>query len=288
MSVRSPNIIILAAGIASRMRRSAESSSHAIATHALGLPKAMIPVGGEGRPFLDYLLRNIQDAGYRDVVLVVGDRDDSIQRHVTSDGTERRFPHLAFHFAVQSIPPGRTKPLGTADAVLCALESRPEWRGRHVTVCNSDNIYSVGALTALLSDAHDAALIDYDRDALGFPPERTSAFSVLQKDERGVLVAIIEKPSPEEVARCRDASGRMGVSMNLFRLDVDLTLPILRELPLHPVRQEKELPAAVVRMAQERPGSVVCIPISERVPDLTTLEDVDGVATTLGRETPLK
>ena len=73
------------------------------------------------------------------------------------------FRGLSISYALQPIPAGRAKPLGTADALLCALRSREDWRGRSFTVCNSDNLYSVDALRRLLDDGHRNALIDYDQ-----------------------------------------------------------------------------------------------------------------------------
>ena len=69
-----PGIVIMAAGASSRMRESLDSPDPGMkeAVRMLsGLPKAMIPVGPQGRPFLDYLLLNVAKAGYSDAVIVV-------------------------------------------------------------------------------------------------------------------------------------------------------------------------------------------------------------------------
>jgi hypothetical protein len=190
---------------------------------------------------------------------------------------------LRISYAVQPIPAGRTKPLGTADALLHGLKSRPDWRGQHLTVCNSDNLYSRDALRRLLDEPSGCAMIDYDREALRFPPERVAAYAVTVKDRDGMLVEIIEKPSPEDIERSRDIAGRIGVSMNIWRFPYDWILPYLEEVPLHPVRQEKELPAAAIMLQRRYPGSLRAIPFAEHVPDLTNRDDIAEVQQYLAR-----
>ena len=71
-----PNIVIMAAGASSRMRRSLEDSTDI----SSDIPKAMIPVGPNGRPFLDYLLLNAARGGYSVVVIVVSESGEIIQQ----------------------------------------------------------------------------------------------------------------------------------------------------------------------------------------------------------------
>ncbi len=282
-----PNIVILAGGISSRMKKALAGASNldpALKREAQEKSKAMIGVGAGSRPFIDYLLENISLAGYRSVNVVIGERDSSIRDFYERADNKDRFPGLALSYAIQPIPPGREKPLGTADATLRALEAMPSWRGQKLTVCNSDNLYSVKALRLLLEDSHENAMIDYDRLALRFEQERIAAFAVIKKDANGFLLDIVEKPSPEEIARAADARGRVGVSMNLWRFSYDLILPALRNVPLNPVRHEKELPAAVKMMIEQRPLSLFTIPVSEHVPDLTSPSDILRVIDELSEE----
>ena len=167
--------------------------------------------------------------------------------------------------------------MGTANAVLSGLEVRPDWAGQKFTVCNSDNLYSVQALSLLLEDDHSAALIDYDRDYLGVEPERVKAFAVIWKSDNGYLTDIVEKPCQEEVLKATDENGRVGVSMNIFRLDTDIMLPLLKETPLHPERDEKELTETVRMLVRKREDGMFTVPLSEPVPDLTNLKDISTV-----------
>jgi glucose-1-phosphate adenylyltransferase len=272
-----PNLVILAGGISSRMKKITPAVTQldpVLRRDAEEKSKTMIGVGENFRPFLDYLLHNIAAAGYRNVVIVIGEKDVSIRAYYKESNGSKQFPSLKISYAVQPIPAGRQKPLGTADALWHALKSMPSWRGQSFTVCNSDNLYSVDALGLMLADRHANAMIDYNRTALQFAPERISLFAVIEKDADGYLMDIIEKPSPEEMARVADKNGRIGVSMNIFRLAYDHILPCLETVPLHPVRQEKELPAAVKMLVDQNPRAVFTIPRLEHVPDLTTQSDI--------------
>jgi glucose-1-phosphate adenylyltransferase len=282
-----PNIVILAGGISSRMKKhiaASPSVDPSLLRDAREKSKAMIGVGPDARPFLDYLLYNIEEAGYKDVVIVVGERDDSIRDHYERGEGAKLFRSLKISYAVQKIRSGRDKPVGTADALLEAFMIKPEWRGDKLTVCNSDNLYSVRALKLLLSDPHDNALIDYDRSALKFGEERIAQFAVTRKDNDGFLESIIEKPSADEIAGAKDAAGRIGISMNFYRLSYDQIHPFLRTVPFHPIRQEKELPVAVKMMVERYPHSMFTIPLSEHVPDLTMQSDILEVKAYLEKE----
>ncbi len=131
---------------------------------------------------------------------------------------------------------------------------------------------------------YPAGLIDYDRNSLQFEPQRVEQFAVLSKDAEGFLRSIIEKPSPEEIAALAGADGRVGVSMNIWRLDYDLMMPYLARVPIHPVRKEYELPTAVGMLAAEYPRTVMTIPRAEHVPDLTSRDDLAKVQGFLRRE----
>lgn len=284
-----PNIVILAGGASSRMKHHA-SGGHMIDPRLLRQAatgaKSMLSVGPGARPFMDYVLLSVFRAGYRDVAVVVSEHDDSIRSYYGRNAPENRFPGLRMTFVEQPVPAGRTKPLGTADALQRALSAMGRWSGGMCTVCNSDNLYSSRALRILREDTHGGAMIDYDRSALQFPPERFAQFSVIRKDRRGYLREIIEKPSQEEIAAATDPDGRIGVSMNIFRFTCATILPILDTVPLHPVRNERELPIAVNHLVRDDPQAMFTIPLSEHVIDLTSPSDIPAVQAYLAREYP--
>src|SRR5690349_21116684 len=95
--------------------------------------KAMIPIG---RPFLDYSMSALADAGLREICLVIGLEHDVIRSYYESLKTTR----VRISFAIQQ------QPLGTADA----LRAAQEFTGAdNFIVMNSDNYYPVEALRKL-------------------------------------------------------------------------------------------------------------------------------------------
>lgn len=272
-------IIILAGGISSRMKKPAhlDNLPEALVSEANEKSKALISVGEERRPFLDYLLYNAQQAGFEQVLIVIGERDHSFKDYYGNGDRNNVFHGLEISYAVQTIPRGRKKPLGTADALQQALDQFPDWRKTKFVVCNSDNLYSTRALSLLRNFEGAGAWIDYDRDFLKFSDERISGFAVTQKDDQMNLVNIIEKPASTQIEAARDVKGTVGVSMNIWLLTGELIFPYLQKAELHPVRQEKELPTAILQMSLEHPGSMKAIPLKEHVPDLTSKDDILSV-----------
>jgi NDP-sugar pyrophosphorylase family protein len=279
-------LVILAGGISSRMKKPVEEKlnlDEKLIHDADEKSKSMIGVGKDYRPFLDYLLSNARETGYRDIVLVIGENDYSVKNYYGKRDKNNEYKGLLISYAIQRIPAGRNRPLGTADAFLCGLQSKPEWKGFRITVCNSDNLYSKDALSTMLNSPYPGALIDYDRSALEFELSRIEKFAVTIKNEKGFLIDIVEKPTPEQIEEFKNQYGFVGVSMNIFSLEYDLILPILGKIPMHPERQEKELPEAVKLLAQNYESSVFAYPFAEHVPDLTSKSDIIEVKKYLER-----
>lgn len=272
------NLVILAGGVSSRMKKSiANSADTALRAAAHHKAKSMIGIGDGKRPLLDYLLWNAETAGYRDIVLVVGEDSSPFQEHYGKEDRNNAYHSLLISYAVQEIPEGRTKPLGTADALLRALRLRSDWAGDAFTVCNGDNLYSEQALRQMLEAGTQCAATGYDQRGLRFAPDRIRQFGVFKTDSGGRLVDIIEKPDAAQFAGAAAAQGRIDVSMNLFRFAYDEILPFLECVPLNPDRLEKELPTAVLMMVRAHPGSLKVFPVAEHVPDLTSVHDIAAV-----------
>ena len=270
-------LVILAAGISSRMKKSAVPQmivDKSLIDDADYKAKSMIGVGKDHRPFLDYLLYNARQTGYKDVLIIVGEKDESIRNYYGQKDRDNEFHGLKISYATQWIPAGKEKPIGTADALYHGLKSRSDWSGLQFTVCNSDDLYSEKALKLMLQNDFKNAIIDYDRRALQFEWNRIEKFAVTIKDEEGFLTNIIEKPSEDQIAAAERKNGFIGVSMNIFRLQYDMIYPFLEKVPFHPVRNEKELPEAVTMMAAAHPKSVFAFPFAEHVPDLTDKNDI--------------
>jgi NDP-sugar pyrophosphorylase family protein len=270
------NIIILAGGASSRMKNSmiSKNLSEEELKNANTRSKALLEFGNAKRPILDFLLLNAEKAGYKKVVIVIGEQGALFKEYYGKQLKDNSFRGLSISYAIQYIPKGRDKPFGTADALFQALTQFPELQHEAFTVCNSDNLYSVAALQALLTCKDANAFINYDRDALLFPMEKIERFALTLVDKNSQLEAIIEKPSKEKINDYEDLEGNFRVSMNVFKFTGAEIYFFLKNCPIDPIRNEKELPTAVLNMIDESSFFIKGIPFAEHVPDLTSKEDI--------------
>lgn len=283
------NLVILAGGASSRMKKNASSEtglSEEELKQANERSKGLIGVGQNGRPLLDYVLYNAKQAGYKNIFIVIGEQAGLFKEFYGNKDKGNCFNGLEVSFAVQHVPKDRVKPFGTADALFQAVEQFPELRKGSYTVCNSDNLYSVKAFKALRNNSAPNAFIAYDRDALKFTTERISRFALAKLDGQGCLLDIIEKPKSSEIERYKDDFGKLRVSMNVFKFDGAKMYTYLKDCPVHKERNEKELPTAFLNMLKDYPGTAIGIPFSEHVPDLTAKDDIVTVKKYLEKEFP--
>lgn len=272
-------LLIMAGGMSSRMKKAegTETLDATLVEQANTLPKGMIGVGKDGRPFMDYLIYNAHRAGYTEVLILKNPKDYVTKPYYDQLVAENKAWGITFKYATQQIAPDREKPAGTADAIQQALDQTPEWKGERFTVCNSDNLYSVKVLTLLKENPVPNAVVSYESIALGVEPERVKAFAVIKADEEGYLVEIIEKPNDEQIESARDKNGKIGVNMNVFHFFYDDILEYVTKEPFNPVRNERELPNAVMKLAREHQKKVITVPVEENVPDLTSKGDISIV-----------
>jgi glucose-1-phosphate adenylyltransferase len=238
--------------------------------------KGMITLDGK-RPFLDYLLFNIMDAGLKHVLIIISEKDKSIPEYYGQKETDNVFEKLLISYAIQKIPAHREKPWGTADALYQGLIKVPHWKGEEFLVANSDNLYSSNSMKSLIDCNYKQALLDYDRDGLEFDASRVLRFAITKKNEKGFLTDIIEKPNQEQIDASVDKNGIIRVSMNCWKFYYDQIFPYIEACPENPIRKEKEIPSAVLNMVKEHPDSIFTIPLKEHVPDLTSKEDLSSV-----------
>ncbi|WP_163410212.1 sugar phosphate nucleotidyltransferase [Flavobacterium ajazii] len=283
------NLVILAGGASSRMKKPAEvdNLSPEEIAQANERSKGLIGVGPNGRPLMDYLLVNAKKAGYKNIYIIIGEQGDLFKSFYGSKDNDNDFHGLNVSFAVQYIPEGRVKPFGTADALFQAVEQYPELNSQFYSVCNSDNLYSPEALYALRKTDSPNAFISYDRDAMEFPSERISRFAVAELNKDNFLLDIVEKPEAAVVESFKDAEGKIRVSMNAFKFKGESLYPYLKNCPVHPERDEKELPTVLLNLLQDFPNTALGIPFSEHVPDLTAKEDIVEVKAYLKKHFPV-
>ena len=263
------NIIILAGGASSRMKKSINDNlSPEKVAQANQLSKGLIELGG--KPFLSYLLDNISKAKFKNVFIITG---ENAQMFRLAFDKKPEFEDLNIQFATQYVPKGREKPFGTADALYQCLEQYPHLKENTFCVCNSDNLYSQHALESLKNAPTRQAILAYDIDHLKYSKETISRFAVMRFNENYDLLAIVEKPEKSEIDNYTDAFQKIRVSMNIFLFDGKLFFEYLKNCPIHTVRNEKELPGALMNMITDN-IKVLGIPIAEHVQDLTSKADI--------------
>jgi glucose-1-phosphate thymidylyltransferase len=277
--------VVLARGLGTRMReadpgvRLSEEQQRAADA---GL-KPMMQVNG--RPFLDYVLSALADAGITDVALVVAPDHEAVRRYYATGAPPSR---IRLAYLVQQ------EPRGTAEALLAA---EPWTGGEMFLAMNADNLYPAAAL-ADLARLSEPGLPAFDRDDLvragNILPDRIKSFALIEVDDEGYLTGIVEKPPesllpPEdgshksldsEVASARNqpvASAfrrKILVSMNCWHFDSRI-FKACRDVP-RSVRGEFELPEAV-GLAIRRGVRFRALPARGAVLDLSRRADAAEV-----------
>src|SRR4051812_6955970 len=190
-------VVVLARGLGTRMRKADESTTldaKQTAVADTGV-KALIPIGGDetSRPFLDYVLHAVADAGYAQACLVIGPEHRAVREYYGRDLRPRR---ISISFAIQA------KPQGTADAVAAA----EGFAGKDgFLMINSDNLYPTAACAELRKLAGPGVAL-FERDALlkggagNIAPQRVMKFAVGVIDSNNRLRRVIEKPDETTLA----------------------------------------------------------------------------------------
>jgi glucose-1-phosphate thymidylyltransferase len=262
--------VILARGLGTRMRR-ADGGAALVGEQAAAADaglKAMMPIG---RPFIDYIVSALADAGIEEACLVIGPEHGAVRDHFETAKPRR----VRVRFAVQE------RPLGTADAVLAAEELTA---GARFMVLNGDNYYPVTVLQRMAS-VEEPAVAAFSREALlaggQMAPERIGRFAVLDVGADGYLRRIVEKPDPASLAAF-GPNPRVG--MNCWVLDSRI-FDACRTVAPSP-RGELELPLAVQAAIGAGAMRVRAVRVEAPVLDLSSRADVAAVTAALAGVAP--
>jgi glucose-1-phosphate thymidylyltransferase len=266
--------VILARGLGTRMRRELAASVTGERLNAsppkgtaLALAKQQAAAAANGakgmmpfaRPFLDYSLSVLADAGIREAVLVVGPEHDEMRSYFKRTAAGRR---VTLRFAVQD------EPRGTADALAAAANSVDD---AAFLVLNSDNLYPLAAVQALAA-LGSSGLVAFEAGALargGIEPERVFKFALLDISPEEQLRTIVEKPAPDHPLAMRQEH---WVSMNLWSFKPRIFNACTRIAPSS--RGELELQDAVTFAMQEFGEPFHIIRSHEPVLDLSSRTDI--------------
>jgi glucose-1-phosphate thymidylyltransferase len=263
--------VVLARGLGTRMRRADGSTALDAAQAAVAAQgvKAMIPIG---RPFLDYALSALADAGCTDVCLVIGPEHDEIRDYYALRARPRR---VTISFAVQA------EPLGTADALLAAEQFAA---GDRVLMVNSDNYYPARALGALRG-VRGSGVLGFEREALvregNIEPGRVLTYALLSVRADDTLARIVEKP---DAAAARALGSGALVSMNAWVFTPVIYDACRRVVPS--VRGELELQDAVRIAIDDLGEPFTVVRVAAGVLDLSRRADIATVAERLAGVEP--
>jgi dTDP-glucose pyrophosphorylase len=254
--------VILARGLGTRMRKQDDSAvldRKQTAVAGLGV-KAMIPIG---RPFLDYALSALADAGYSRVCLVIGPEHQMVRDYYSQSPPRR----VQLEFAVQE------KPLGTADAVLAAKEFAGE---DLFLMLNSDNYYPLRTLRSM-RDLRQSGIALFEREPLialsNIPEERVLKFAVAKIGGDGRLERIYEKPDEETM---RKIGIPIYVSMNCWVFSPSI-FQACASISLSK-RGELELSDAVQYAIDKLNETFQVLTFQDSVLDLSSRSDIAAVA----------
>lgn len=255
--------VILARGLGTRMRKEDEAAGLDEKQREMARTgvKALIPIG---RPFLDYVLSGLADAGYRRICLVVAPDHEVIRQYYHE---EVRPTRVEIQFAVQ------VDPNGTADAVAAAELFAGD---DDFLVINSDNYYPQEALCGLhQQDGFATALFDQEAMFAGsnIAADRIRQFAVGKIDADGCLQRILEKPDADTLARLPRP---LWLSMNCWRFGPAIFDACHAIQPS--ARGELELPDAVQHTIDVLGHSFRTVTVRAPVLDMTSRRDIASVA----------
>lgn len=284
--MQKPTLVIMAAGLGSRY----------------GGLKQIAPVDAQGHIIIDYSIFDAVRAGFEKVVCILKPEMEADFREAIGD---RIAPFVELVYAYQrldmlppgfTIPEGRTKPWGTAHAVLCAKEQIDA----PFAVINADDFYGRTAIASIhdfLAQPHTPT----EHAMVGYRIENTLSESghvargICEVDASGMLTGVVERthiePRPGGAAFTEDGKqftfvpeGTI-VSMNLWGFQPSILAEIERRfaafleanLPTNPLKCEYFLPLIPNQLIHERAASVAVLPTHEKWYGVTYREDMPVV-----------
>ena len=287
--MRSPTLVILAAGMGSRF----------------GGLKQIRPVDERGHAIIDYSLFDAYRAGFRRVVFIIKHEIEADFKAAVGTRMEKYFDvkyvfqQLDMLPEGYAVPEGRVKPWGTGHAVLCCKDAVDG----PFAVINADDFYGPGAYKAI-----------YDFLAQDRPESEHAMVAYLLRNtvtengyvargvcqvEDGLLTGVTERTHIEkrggDAAYTEDGetwqplSGDVPVSMNFWgfspamlrELEARFPAWLDASLKTNPLKGEYFLPSVANAVIEEGLGTVRVLPCREQWYGMTYKEDLPGVAAAL-------
>jgi NDP-sugar pyrophosphorylase family protein len=267
-----PTLLVLAAGMGSRY----------------GGLKQLDRFGPSGETIMDYAVHDARAAGFAKVVFVIRRALEPAFRASVGD---RYAGRIAVDYVFQelddlpsgfTVPPGRTKPWGTAHAIWCARRAIAE----PFLSINADDYYGKRAFEAVAGHLLRSSGRPADYCMVGYPILQTLSAhapvtrAVCKVDALGFLESLVERAQVERAgdrARCVDDTGAARfldgdevVSMNCWGFTPSVFDHLERHLARFlerpgatPDRAECLIPVVVGDLIAERAATVRVLPTSD-------------------------
>lgn len=282
-----PALVILAAGMASRY----------------GSMKQVEGFGPSGETIMDYSIYDAIRAGFGKVVFIIRKEFEKSFREIIGKDIEPRikveyvFQELDKYSEGFTIPAERTKPWGTAHAVLCAEEKVKE----PFAVINADDFYGrdgfekANKFLQKISDPKTYSIIGYDL-VNTLSEHGTVNRGVCEADAKGNLVSVVERLNVSregDKVVCNDEqfpkilSLNTPVSMNFWCFDpsvFEYTKRVFREFLAENASNPKAeffIPIVADKYIKEGQGVIRVIPTSAKWFGVTYKEDAPMVRESL-------
>lgn len=284
-----PILVIMAAGMGSRY----------------GGLKQIDPIDQEGHLIIDFSIFDAVRAGFKKVVFIIKKEIEADFKEMIGNRISQ-FVDVSYVYQEldtlpegYTLPEGRIKPLGTAHAILCCLETVDV----PFAVINADDYYGKDAFTAIYNYLLNVKDDDYYRYAMvGYVLENTLtengsvARGICVVDSNNMLTNITERTRIEKTTTGAAFTEDDGVtwvniapdsivSMNMW----GFTPSILKEtkarfssfldasLPVNPLKCEYFLPSVVSELLTENKATVSVLTSTDRWYGVTYKEDKETV-----------
>jgi NDP-sugar pyrophosphorylase family protein len=288
-----PILVVMAAGIGSRY----------------GGMKQIDPVGPSGEIVLDYAVYDAVRAGFGRVVFVIRKETEAMFREKIGETIER---HVDTRYVYQeldalpegyAVPAGRTKPWGTAHAVLCAAPAVDA----PFAVINADDFYGRDSFRILhdhLASARDRNGV-YDYCMVGFRLRNTLteyghvSRGVCTIGDDGYLQSIVERTRIRRFGESvkyavsdeqwEEIPGDSVVSMNMWGFTPSYMEELKRRFPrfldkrIDEPKAEFFVPTVVNELIEEDTARVKVLPTTDQWFGVTYKEDRSMVVEAIGR-----
>ncbi|OIO17627.1 hypothetical protein COT27_01215 [Candidatus Kuenenbacteria bacterium CG08_land_8_20_14_0_20_37_23] len=221
-------IVILAAGKGTRMLELSKDK-----------PKHLIPV--KAKPFIYYLLKNIKQAGFKEIILVIGYKKEKMREFAQKYQGEFDL-QLVDQFAILG-----TEKYGTACPIECVAQIINK---KNFVVVNGDDLYSAENLKKIKGTKNNYSYV------AGYHHKAPEHYGLHKIDQNGFLESIIEKPKAGiDFDDKHPLNYLINIGMYKFTPEIFWAIKKIKKSP----RGEYEITDAITLLASRKKVKVIQI-----------------------------